>query len=126
MFSLTSSNTYYLYKGYTDMRKSFDGLSGLVQNQMGRNPLSGEVFLFINRKKDSIKLLRWENGGYVVYYKRLEKGTLAVPKSLSGGNYSSLGWSELVLMIEGILVEKYRKKARYSLAETGKNISQNP
>ena len=126
MFSLTSSNTYYLYRGYTDMRKSFDGLSGLVQNQMGRNPLSGEVFLFINRKKDSIKLLRWENGGYVVYYKRLEKGTLTVPKSLSEGNYSSIGWPELVLMIEGILVEKYRKKVRYSLAEMGKNILKNP
>ncbi|MCK4677306.1 MAG: IS66 family insertion sequence element accessory protein TnpB [Bacteroidales bacterium] len=60
MFNLTSSLQYYLYRGDTDMRKSFDGLCGIVQNQLYRNPIPGEVFIFINRRRDKIKLLHWD------------------------------------------------------------------
>ena len=74
MFSLTSSFRYYLYRGVTDMRKSFNGLSGIVQSKLHRNLVSGEVFIFINRRRDRVKLLRWETGGFILYYKRLESG----------------------------------------------------
>ena len=62
------------------MRKSFDGLCGLVTNQMQLNVMSGDVFVFINRSRNRMKLLRWESGGLVLFYKRLEKGTFPLPK----------------------------------------------
>lgn len=72
--------------------------------------------MFINRKNDRIKLLRWESGGFVLYYKRLEKGTLARPKKLSEGACDAISWPELVHLIEGIVVEKYRQKHRFRAA----------
>jgi transposase len=116
MFSLTSSNSFYLYRYPTDMRKSFDGLSCLVQSEMKRNPLSGEVFLFINKRKDRIKLLKWEPGGFTLFYKRLEEGTLELPKIPSEDKSITLSWTQIILMIEGIMIEKYRLKNRYKRA----------
>lgn len=116
MFTLSSGNTYFLYRQATDMRKSFDGLTGIVQSEMKKNPLSGEVFLFINRKNDKIKLLRWEAGGFVLYYKRLERGTLTRPDKPAGGICDAISWPELVHLIEGIVVEKYRQKTRFLAA----------
>jgi transposase len=113
MFSLSSSQHYFLYSQPTDMRKSFDGLCGLVSFKMGRNPTSGEVFIFIGTRKDAIKLLHWESGGFVLYYKRLEKGTFELTKSTSESNSLAVSWPSLVLLIEGIKVEKYRQNTRY-------------
>jgi len=93
------------------MRKSFDGLCGLIGSAMGRQASSGEVFVFLNRSRTHIKLLHWENGGFVLYYKRLEQGTFPVPKAPG----QELSWSSLVLMIEGIQVFKSIQKKRYSL-----------
>lgn len=111
MFSLSSSHRYYLYRGVCDMRKSFNGLSGLVTNELGRDPTSGEVFVFINRRRTHIKLLHWEHGGFVLYYKRLEKGTFTPP--VLETDQAVIKWPELVLMIEGIQVQKSRQTARY-------------
>lgn len=92
------------------MRKSFDGLSGLVSRELQREPTNGEVFVFLNRRRTHIKLLHWEPGGFVLYYKRLEKGTFTPPPQ---GSTGQLSWSELILMIEGIQVTASRKMARY-------------
>jgi transposase len=113
MFSLTSSHRFFLYSEPTDMRKSFDGLCGLVQSKMGRNPVSGEVFLFLGTRKNAIKLLHWEKDGFVLYYKRLEKGTFAFPLTGPEGNTYPLSWPHLVLLAEGITVLKHRQQARY-------------
>lgn len=93
------------------MRKSFDGLCGLVTSAMQRQPTSGEVFVFLNRTRTHIKLLHWEHGGFVLYYKRLEQGTFPIARHKVG----ELSWSDLVLMIEGIQVVKSIQKKRYSL-----------
>jgi len=69
------------------------------------------VFVFLNRSRTHIKLLHWESGGFVLYYKRLEQGTFLSPKD--GGN--EMSWSDLVLMVEGIHVVKSIQKKRYSL-----------
>ena len=74
MFSLTERHRYFLYRSATDMRKGFDGLSGVVRNDLGMDPLSGDVFIFLNRRRTHMKLLVWEDSGFVVYYKRLERG----------------------------------------------------
>jgi hypothetical protein len=75
------------------MRKSFDGLCGLVRNVMGQDPMSGDVFIFIGTRKDAINLLHWEQGGFVLYCKRLEEGTFDLPQS--GSNSPSKPVSRL-------------------------------
>lgn len=111
MFSLTSTQRYFLFDGAVDMRKGFDGLSGLVRDAMGRDPLSGQVYVFLNRPRTLIKLLHWEAGGLVVYYKRLEKGTFQPPGNLEKDG--KIAWPQLVLMIEGIKVLDSRQLPRY-------------
>ena len=114
MFSLNSQNKYLLYNRPCDMRKSFNGLSGLVINELKRSPISGEVFVFLNRKRTHLKMLHWESGGFVLYYKRLEKGTFSAPEIYDNDEIS---WWDLVLMIEGISVKKRVQKLRYAVTK---------
>lgn len=109
MFSLGSSHRYFLYQGSCDMRKSFEALCGLVSSELKRSATSGEVFVFVNRSRTHIKLLHWEHGGFVLYYKRLEEGTFPLPSK------GELSWADLVLMIEGIQVQKSRQLPRYQV-----------
>ena len=95
------------------MRKGFDGLSGLVHAELGRRPVSGEVFIFVNHQRYKIKILHWEQGGFVLYYKRLERGTFELPRVNSVGKTCLIGWSSLMLMVEGITIEKYKQRRRY-------------
>jgi transposase len=110
MLSLTSAHRYLLRKAPTDMRKGFDSLCGLVRDELGRDPLSGEVFVFIGSRRDRIKLLLYESGGYVLWYKRLEKGTLELPQ---GDGAVRLNWGQLVRMLEGIALEQPRTRVRW-------------
>jgi transposase len=113
MFGLGSSLVYQLYNKACDMRKSFDGLSGIVSNELGRDPVSGEVFIFLNRHRNLIKLLHWEAGGFVMYYKRLEKGTFTPPAIEAGSTL--IQWAALVLMVEGIRVKEYVQERRFKV-----------
>ena len=116
MFSLTTSHRFLLYRGITDFRKGFDGLSGLVRNELGRDPASGEVYVFINRRRNRIKLLQWQQGGFVLYYKRLESGTISLPQmGVDNTNSRALNWSELVMMIQGISFENITYHGRYKI-----------
>jgi len=99
------------------MRKSFDSLCQLVEAGMRRNPLSGEVFLFINRPRNRMKLLRWEYGGFILYYKRLESGTFELPLSPMSSNCIVINYSQLVMMVEGISLQYIRTRKRYLLTE---------
>jgi hypothetical protein len=117
MFALGNTLSYHLYRGDCDMRKSFDGLCGLVRGELGRQPASGEVFVFVNRRRTHIKLLHWQRGGFVLYYKRLESGTFPAP--VARGDSTGISWTDLVLMIEGIRVEKARVSPRYEDEKNG-------
>lgn len=108
MVSFGSSQRYFLYRKPTDMRRSFDGLCGLVRNELGRDPVSGDVFVFTNRRRTHIKLLVWDRSGFVVYYKRLEQGTFELPGE------ESLDWRQLVLILEGVSLKSARYRKRYS------------
>ena len=112
MFSITSAR-YFLYREATDIRKGFDGLSGMVSGQLGQNPMSGDVFIFVNRQRNRIKLLRWEPGGFVLFYKRLEKGTFELPASQKTGNSLTLDYGELAMLITGISMRNTRKRKRF-------------
>lgn len=113
MLSVISAR-YFLYQESTDMRKSFDGLCGLVSGKLGQNPMSGDLFIFVNKPRNRIKLLRWETGGFVLFYKRLEQGTFHLPKpqDASAGKLT-IDYSELVMIINGISLEKAKKQRRF-------------
>ncbi|MFZ2341146.1 MAG: IS66 family insertion sequence element accessory protein TnpB [Bacteroidales bacterium] len=113
MFSLSSTFRYYYYSSATDTRKGFDGLCGLVHAEIGRGPVSGEVFIFVNHQRNKIKLLHWEAGGFVLYYKRLERGTFEMPRVCSQGKPCQISWSSLMLIVEAISTEKYKQRRRY-------------
>jgi len=121
MLSLGASHRYWLYMGVADMRKGFDGLSGLISRELEGDPLSGDVFVFVNRGRNRMKLLLWEEGGMVLWYKRLEGGTFELPKAHSGSESVSIGWSELMLIIEGVELTSVRKRKRYSLKKKTEN-----
>jgi transposase len=116
MLHISSQNRYFIYQGVTDMRKQFDGLGGLVRQHFTSDLLSGDVFIFINRRKDRIKLLQWDRNGFALYYKRLEKGTFSLPKNGDDEPSSELSWPELILLLEGIEVKEMRHKKRYKKA----------
>lgn len=83
------------------MRKGFDGLAGLVTNQLDRDPLSGDVFLFVNRTRTRAKVLLWDGTGLCIYAKRLEKGRFASLWREREGDTVRLTMSELALFLEG-------------------------
>jgi len=112
MFSLGAAR-YYLYRQPTDIRKSFDGLCGLVNSQLGQNPMSGDVFIFINKPRNRMKLLRWEPGGFVLFYKRLESGTFELPAAKNGGLSNQIDYGELAMIITGISMKNLSKRRRF-------------
>ena len=95
------------------MRKSFDALSGLVSDKMEKSPINGDVYIFINKTRNRIKLLRWEVGGFVLFYKRLEKGTFELPEQKNGDISQSMGYTELAMLITGISMKYARKRQRF-------------
>lgn len=113
MVSLSSTHHYYLYREPADMRKSFDGLAGLVINRMKRSPMSGEVFIFLNRRREQIRLLVWDRTGFVLYCKRLEKGTFERPKEDRSAPYKTVSWGELQLILEGVALSSAQWRKRY-------------
>lgn len=113
MLALTSAHRYLLRLAPTDMRKGVDTLCGVVRDELGRDPLSGEVFVFIGVRRDRIKLLLYEHGGYVLWYKRLEKGTLELPQ---GEGAVRMNWQQLVLMIEGVPLKQPLSRLRWEPA----------
>ena len=118
MFALSSSNRFEYYAKPCDMRKGFDTLCGLVAKEFGRKATCGDVFVFSNKPRNTIKLLHWEVDGLVIYHKRLEKGTFGQPQMQSG--QSTIRWPELVLMLEGIRPVKLVRKPRFSLENSNK------
>lgn len=113
MFGLNQGFRFYLYTAPTDMRKSFDGLSGLIQNNTDYHLLSGDVFVFVNKMRNKMKLLRWERGGFVLYYKRLEQGTFEVNQNKEDQITQKLSYSTLVMIINGISTKNIKYLKRY-------------
>ncbi|MEF8806272.1 IS66 family insertion sequence element accessory protein TnpB [Bacteroides acidifaciens] len=113
MFSLNDSMHYLLYNRPTDMRKSFHTLSGVITDAMGQDPCNGNVYIFINRARNRIKLLHWEPGGMVLYSKLLEAGTLGKPDSANDNEVcTNIEWRELVMIVEGIMEDRDSRRTR--------------
>lgn len=113
MFSLGRELHYWLYSEPTDMRKSFHTLSGLVRNRLGGNPMDGDVYIFVNKRRNRIKLLHYETGGMVIYAKMLDRGTFGMPIPASKDAVtSSIKWEDLLKMVEGIMSDPDSRQVR--------------
>lgn len=113
MLSFSSRCRYFVFEQPTDMRKSFNGLSGIVRQHQQCELLSGDVFIFINRRCDRIKLLMWDTTGFALYYKRLEQGTFEKPVFSAHSEVSNMAWSDLVMLLEGIEIKQVKRRKRY-------------
>lgn len=120
MLALPTSCRYFLYRHQADMRKGFDGLSGLVREGLSKDPLSGDVFIFFNRRRSQVKLLVWEHDGFSIYHKRLEQGTYEVPPTPAG----ELRSDELMLILQGIWLRSVRRRKRFDRAENKFEVSE--
>lgn len=105
-----------MYSGPADMRKSFDGLCGIIKNQMALNALGGSVFIFMNRRRTQVKLLLWEGDGFSIYYKRLEKGTFELPHSAGQSPCVCVDARQLHFILQGISLRRivYRPRLKKS------------
>ena len=101
----------WLYSESTDMRKSFDGLMSLAKNKMQENPVSGELFVFINRRQTHVKILYFDRSGYCIWMKRLEEGSFQKPSAPT--EKTALTWTQLKLILEGIEMKNIHHSKRY-------------
>jgi transposase len=116
MLSLSDASRYFLYRHHADMRKSFYGLAAMVKEQMQGDPLSGDIFIFISRRRNQIKLLRWEKDGFAIYTKRLEQGTYELPVQRNGDS-CLISHQQLLLILQGISLRQVHYRKRYQHTE---------
>jgi len=95
------------------MRKGFDGLSGVVRDGLQKDPLSGDVFIFLNKRRNQVKLLLWERDGFSIYYKRLGRGTYELPLLDGSTQSAELRSDELMLILQGISLSSVRRRKRF-------------
>lgn len=100
MIPVTGGVRIFLYRGGTDLRRGFDGLSGLVRTHFGSELFSGALFVFVNRRRRYLKLLYWDRDGFAIWAKRLERGTFRVPAAAS--DRIELSPADMVMLLEGI------------------------
>lgn len=113
ILSFSKNVRYFVYRHATDMRKGFDCLSGMVSNEFLKDPLTGDVFIFFNYRRDRVKLLHWQGDGFVIFYKRLEKGTFEIPLKETSQNNIEIDAQTLQLIMEGITLSSIKKRRRF-------------
>ena len=126
MFNLNENNQFFISNAPTDMRVGVNAMCGKVRQADG-DPTDGKVYVFVGKTRKVMKLLHWERGGYVMYYKRLETGRLTprlFPSDLHTG-FREIRWDELVLFIEGISPNARRRKRFQASENKGKNYAEN-
>ncbi len=101
---ITVARDIYIACGYTDMRKSIDGLAVIVQQQFRMDPFSPALFLFCGKRRDRFKALLWEGDGFILFYKRLENGTFRWPRSQE--EVKPITWQQFRWLMEGLELEQ--------------------
>lgn len=112
MFNLHGKLQYFLYPAPVDMRKSFYTLSGIVSSAMKRNVMDGEVFIFVNRRLTTMKILHLEHGGLVIYHKKLENGVFNLPVFDEKVASQSIGWQDLMMIVSNVKPIKHQLRKR--------------
>ena len=104
----------YLYVGCVDMRRSFDGLHAIVQNEFRRDIQNGDMFLFLNKRRDRIKILWWDGDGLAIFMKRLEVGTYQLPAVAADEISLVLDRTQVELLLAGIELSSVKRRKRYA------------
>jgi len=99
----------------TDMRRSFDTLAEMTRHVLKQDPLSGHLFVFHGRRRDRLKILVWDRSGFLLFYKRLEKGTFQFPDGGSSAGGVEIDAAELALILEGIDLSDAKRRERFKL-----------
>ncbi len=117
MIALTPQIRVFLYRRPTDMRKSFHGLVALTESELKQDPLSGSLFVFLNRRRDRVKILYWGRFGFCIWYQQLQKGTYQIPSPTALAEQETLEVtsSQLSLILEGIDLTSVRHRPRFHL-----------
>jgi transposase len=114
MISLPHPVRVFLHTPATDLRKGFDALSGLVTTAFSQDVTSGHLFLFVNRRRDRIKILYWDRGdGLAIWYKRLETGSFQLPVATGDAVSVEMSSTQLALILSGIDLRSVRHRKRY-------------
>ncbi len=103
----------YLYNPSVDMRRSFNGLMAIVQSEFEQDVRQGDLFLFINKRRDRVKILWWDDDGLAIFMKRLEQGTFERPVDDSESNHLRMDQTELSLLLSGIELKSVKRRKRY-------------
>jgi transposase len=114
MIHLSDKCRYLYYNGNADMRKSFHGLAALVKYQMQCDVLNGDIYIFISKRRNAIKLLRFEGDGFALFYKRLEKGTFEIPDHDKQSGSLMISDTELIFILKGVALKRVKYRPRYS------------
>jgi len=115
MLSLASGLKIFLYTPAADMRQGFNGLSGIVRSELQSDPTDGSLFIFINRRRDRMKLLHFDGGGYWLYYRLLEAGTFEELKPPDDSCRLQIDATQLSMLLSGVsLVRSDRRRKRFS------------
>jgi transposase len=112
MLSITSAVRIFLWTAPVDMRKGFDGLQALVR-AAGMDVFSGHLFVFVSRRADRAKILSWERGGFVLWYKRLSKGTFGVRRDGDAASVEVLDPGQLAMLLDGVDYKRVRRSKRW-------------
>lgn len=115
MLGLNSGYRYYIYRRITDFRCGMDSLSGTVRKELCKDPTSGEIFIFFNRKRNMVKLLHFEGDGFAIYHKRLEAGTYELPVVAEKDISIEMSSEDLLLILRGISLKSVKHRKRFSL-----------
>jgi transposase len=119
MLSLASGVKIFVYTQATDMRKGFNGLSGIVRSEFQSDPTDGSLFIFINRRRDRMKLLHFDGGGFWLYYRLLEAGTFEDLKPKDDSCRLQIDATQLSMLLSGVsLVRSDRRRKRFSNAQS--------
>src|SRR5271156_5113424 len=116
----------YLYAKNVDMRKSFDGLHAIVQTEFRRDVRLGDLFLFLNRRLDRIKLMHWDRDGLVIWMKRLEKGSFQRPRCAAGADHVEMDATDLAILLAGLELASVKRRPRYRCDAASRVAPQNP
>jgi transposase len=116
MLSSLGQTKIYLYAKPADMRRSFNGLHAIVEAEFRRDIRAGDVFVFLNRRLDRIKLIHWDRDGLAIWMKRLERGTFQRPRCPPGAAQVEMDATDLSLLLSGIELASVKRRPRYTIA----------
>lgn len=115
MLAVAPTTRVYLYMHQVDMRRSIDGLLAIVQSEFDRDIRLGDYFMFINSKRDRVKIIWWDRDGLAIFMKRLESGTVQKPASSSSEKSLIIDQAQLSMLLTGIDVSNIKRRKRYEV-----------